>query len=109
MPSKYLVIQSCGAEDHPKYNGVSYVRPCESFEMVKEIVKQCASEYSQYIGHNLKPGDRLDENNLPTDGWPEHYYSENGLTLWVRGMSEAWERTEVFEWREDPGHYIHIP
>lgn len=66
--AKYIVVQSCGTDGHPKYNGVAYVRPCDSIDAAMEVVKQCAAEYSRFINHELKPGDRLDENNLPTDG-----------------------------------------
>lgn len=106
--AKYLVISSCGTEDHPRYNGVSYVKPCDTIDAAKDVVKQCASEYSQFINHELKPGDRLDENNLPTDFWPVHYYSEDGLTLWVDGVSKGWDRTEIFEWCEEHRRYHHI-
>lgn len=106
MQSKYLVIQSCGANDHPKYNGVSFVKPCETIEQAKSIASEWVKGLSIFLEHELKEGDSLDEELLPTDDIPSHYYSESGLSAWIRGNDPDWERIEVFEWR--PEGYVRV-
>lgn len=110
MPSKYLVIQSCGTEDHPKYKGVSFITPCETIDDATKVVARCANEYAEYIGCKLERGDALDCDCEPCiDGdWPDHFYSKDGLSIWVRGLDENWERVEVFEWNERHRHYIRV-
>lgn len=97
---KYIIIQSCG-DDNPKYKGVCPPIVADTIGAVHEVMGAFAREYSEYIDYELKIGDRLDEDmNRIDNGWAEHYWSEDGFTMWIRASSPCWEKVEVFYYDE---------
>lgn len=95
----YLIIETCGSNDAPIYNGVCHVTKCATIDEVKKTMEKIAGVYGAYIGRTVNKGDCLDEDYKPIGRikYADVYYSEDGLRLWVRGMQENWERAEVFE------------
>lgn len=107
MASKYIVTQSTGASCDPRYSGVGIVVPCDTLDGAKRKVKELLDSVTDVYEIDLNPGDCLDGDLMDcySPRYADHYYSESGLTAWINGQCDNWEKIEVWEFDESDGKY----
>lgn len=112
MKSKYLVVHT-GSDCNPCYSGMSSAVLVDSIDEAKVKVKDFTDQMCDLHDIDLEPGDCLDEdmNDCEECGarYAAYFYSESGLTSWVNGQSDSWEKVETWEVSDDGIHIAEGP